>query len=45
MKALLIVAAFFYAASSCAAYLIDRQRLLPYHPGAHGLAVPPTSQA
>jgi len=45
MKALLIFATFFYAASSCAAYLMDRQRLLVRHPRAHGLAVPPTSQA
>jgi SAM-dependent methyltransferase/uncharacterized membrane protein len=45
MKALLIFATFFYAASSCAAYLMDRQRLLPHPPGAHGLAVPPISQA
>ena len=40
MKVLLIFATFFYAASCCAAYLMDNRRLLPGHPSAHDLAVP-----
>ncbi|MGA8309135.1 MAG: hypothetical protein WB755_03845 [Terriglobales bacterium] len=40
MKVLLILATLFYAASCCAAYLMDNRRLLPGDPSAHGLAVP-----